>query len=148
MPRLIESPSYFRFYNRTIRFFESAAGDVEGQKLNTRTGLFETATVDDVFNVLEARDGFDFSPLSEAEFVKVTEEVRSRYFRGEGVVFDIYRRIELFGNAKAEGRQVDPVEWDEIAELWRRSFDIWEDEAVRQATGKPPSFHYARLGSS
>ncbi|MGF6885501.1 hypothetical protein ABIA39_003957 [Nocardia sp. GAS34] len=142
------APSYFRLYNRTIRIIESPEGDVSGEALNLRTGFFDPASPEDVANVAAGSSDVDLAKLTEARFIRETEEARSTYLQGEGPVFDIYRRVgQLFDLAKSEGRWVTSVELDEIYSLWRRSFRLWEEEAARQEAGKPASFRYGRIGS-
>ncbi|MGF6885500.1 hypothetical protein ABIA39_003958 [Nocardia sp. GAS34] len=147
MSWLRESPSYFRFYNGTIRLDEPPEGRVSGQKLNIDTGLFEPASFDEISSVLGARDDYDLSMLSEENFVKETEVARSYYLRGEGPVFDIYDSIQkIFDRSKAEGRRISSEEADEVYSLWHQSFRLWEEESARLAAGEDPSFHYAVIG--
>lgn len=148
MSWLRESPSYFRFYNSTIRLEESPGGRAVGWKLNIDTGFFEPTSSEDVYNVLSARADSDFSILSEEEFVKETEDARRLYLRGEGSVFDIYRRIgEIFDGARKQGRRIEPAEKEEISSLRRRSFQLWEEESARLAAGESPTFRPASTGN-
>ncbi|MFJ9362857.1 hypothetical protein ACIRRA_00345 [Nocardia sp. NPDC101769] len=79
-----QSPSYFRFRNGTILLEEPVIDEVVGEKLNIRTGAFEPATEDDIDAVFRPGGGMDYSALSEEEFVKMTDELRSQYLRGDG----------------------------------------------------------------
>ncbi|GAB0104448.1 hypothetical protein JMUB6875_34220 [Nocardia sp. JMUB6875] len=147
MPWLRESPSYFRFRNATIRLEEPAIDEVIGEKLNIRTGAFEPATEDDIDAVFRPGGGMDYSSLSEEEFVKVTEEVRSHYLRGEGPIFNIYRQIDrTYEQLRQARRQMTDEEYETIVALRRKTFGMWEEEFARRAAGRSPSFEYFGVG--
>ncbi|MEG8177105.1 hypothetical protein [Nocardia terpenica] len=149
MLRLGESPSYFRYYNRTMRLEEPIDGNVVGEKLNIRTGSFEPVSLDDVDAVLRPGTGMDFTQLTEDEFVQETEDARRCYLRGDGPIFDIYRQIdEIFSTAKKEGRRINSDESQKLSSLRRQSFRLWEDESARRATGESPSFRYTWVGKT
>lgn len=131
-----------------MRLSETSGGVVSGEKLSLTTGLFETATSEDIDKVLKAGSGMDFVELSEEEFIRETEDARSCYLRGSGPIFDIYREIDaVYDEAKQSGRKLDSVTRDRILSLCRRAFDMWEVEAARRAAGHPPSFEYEPVGT-
>lgn len=142
------SPAFFRIHNGTMVLEEASPDNVTGRKLNIRTGAFEVASSDDVHAVLQSGTDLDFRKLTEEQFVKETEEARSLYLRGEGPIFDLYRKAdEVYEQAKTAGRRINSSERDEIALLRRQTFQLWEEEFARQAAGEPPSFHYSGAGT-
>ncbi|GAB0104455.1 hypothetical protein JMUB6875_34290 [Nocardia sp. JMUB6875] len=146
---LKESPSYFRFRNGTIRLEEPTHGSVIGQRLNVRTGAFEPATTEDIDAVLNPRADLDYSALSEEQFVRATEEARRLYLRGDGPVFDLYQQVqEIFDLAEKERRRITPEERSAIAERYRTTFGIWDDEFARRANGDAPTFRYSWVGDT
>ncbi|MFD7841570.1 hypothetical protein ACFV4K_01340 [Nocardia sp. NPDC059764] len=144
-----ESPSFFRFRNGTIRLEEPEHGNVIGQRLNIRTGAFEPASEEDIDAVLKSGADLDFSALSEERFMRVTEEERSTYLRGDGPIFDMYRQADaIFERAEQERRRLTPEERDRIADLYRTTFRAWDEEFARRSAGEAPTFHYTWVGEA
>lgn len=146
---LKESPSFFRFRNGTIRLEEPEHGTVIGQRLNIRTGAFEAASTEDIDAVLRPGADLDFSALSEDRFIRATEEARSLYLRGSGPVFEMYRQANaIFTAAEKERRRMTAEERNTIAELYRATFRIWDEEFARRAEGEEPTFSYSWVGDA
>jgi len=136
---MVQTPSYFVYYNKTYRIDSTPEGGLTGRLLDLATGEFkeENRLIDTVlFNRKPEIDSVD-----EAEFVDQTEQERMHYLRGEGTIFALYETIAgLYAQAKSEGRRVTPEELALIKSLRRRTYQLWEDEFARRAAGEPPTF--------
>ncbi|MFE3188722.1 hypothetical protein ACFXHA_06905 [Nocardia sp. NPDC059240] len=144
---LWQSPSYFRFRNKTIRLEEPAPAQVVGRKLNIDTGAFEPATRADINDVFQPGADLDFAELTEDEFIAETEDARSSYLWGEGPIFEIYGQIDrVLDTARRERRPLTADEVEMLRALRRKTFGMWEQEFARRAAGEPPSFRYSADG--
>jgi hypothetical protein len=136
---MVQTPSYFTYYNKTYRIDSTPEGGLTGHLLDLRTGEFkeDNALIDTVlFNRKPEIDSVD-----EAEFVDRTEQERMHYLRGEGAIFTLYDTIAgLYAQAKSEGRRVTRDEIALIRSLRRRTYQLWDDEFARRAAGEAPTF--------
>ncbi|WP_147403876.1 hypothetical protein [Nocardia panacis] len=127
-----------------MRLTESGSGMPVGEKLNIRTGFFESASFEDIGKVLRSGSDMDFAEMSREEFIRETEDARSYYLRGEGPIFEIYARINaIYDNAETGERTIDA---EQVLALCRRTFRMWGAEAARRAAGQSPAFQCAPVG--
>ncbi|MDT7724707.1 MAG: hypothetical protein QOI21_1283 [Actinomycetota bacterium] len=136
---MVQTPSYFTYYNKTYRIDATPEGGLTGHLLDLETGEFKenNRLID---TVLFNRAG-EIDAVDEAEFIDATERERARYLRGDGPIFALYDTIKgLYDQAKSEGRRVTKDELALIKSLRRKTYQLWEDELARRAAGEPPTF--------
>ena len=133
-------PRFYKYFNKTYKLDRKENGNVAGFMLNLRTGAFDENNqhIDDV---LFAMGEAEIRKLNEQRFIQETEMERQHYLRGDGPIFALYDTIEgLYEQARAEDRRLSQEELALIVSLRSRTFQMWEAEFARQATGEPPSF--------
>jgi hypothetical protein len=136
---MVQTPSYFTYYNKTYRIDATPEGGLTGHLLDLETGEFQqdNRLIDTVlFNRKP-----EINSVDEAEFIDETEQARMRYLRGDGTIFALYDTIAgLYAQAKSEGRRITPQELALIRSLRRRTYQLWDDEFARRAAGEAPTF--------
>ena len=138
---MVQTPSYFEYYDHTYVVDSTPDGGLTGRILNWSTGRFEEKP-DHVPDVLLGHEA-EISALTRERFVIRTEEERKHYLRGDGPIFALYQTIDaIWDVAKEENRRITKEERALIDSLYRRTFKMWDDEFARRDAGEPPSFSY------
>ncbi|WP_103353850.1 hypothetical protein [Amycolatopsis sp. CA-128772] len=141
---MVQTPSYFEYYNHTYVVESTPDGGLTGRILNWKTGDFEEKP-EHVMDVLFDH-GPDVRSLDRERFVRRTEEERHNYLRGDGPIFALYQTIDaIWAATEEEHRKISKEERALIDSIYRRTFKMWEDEFARRAAGEAPAFTFTSV---
>ncbi|WP_433562081.1 hypothetical protein ACQP1O_31840 [Nocardia sp. CA-151230] len=145
-----ETTEYWEYMQRPYRLEKSdQPGAVSGRVgffIDRRTGEYieDNTPIDNILWPDPTTDGFwrehDSFQRDRNWYVDAVEHERMQYLRGEGTIFALYEVIEATRDqARGRGRMT-PEERALVHSLTNKTFDMWEEEIARRATGEPPAF--------
>lgn len=137
---------YYDYHSRPLKIVRAPNGGLRAYLLDTHTGRFELANSALRKTGIEERSD-DIFTSDEEECIELAESNRSRFLRGDGPIFALYK---LVNDIRGLADVVDKQTWDllrrPIYDIRHRTFQLWKEEFARRDAGQPPSFHYEAVG--